>query len=112
MKCTFMNWACRTQYNRYAGTRNVAISLVADGDSCDTFDGEPIATATVNITRLPDGAVAIKDWSENMGMAEALAEAGIIDPKPVGHLSSGYVLAPIHHLTDKAKAEIRFLGLM
>jgi hypothetical protein len=46
-------------------------------------DGEPIATATVNIVDpmavLKRGCVWIKDYGENVGIAHSLEQAGLID---------------------------------
>ena len=44
-------------------------------------DGSPYLTASVNLPDkqvVPDGCIAIKDYSENAGIAEALQSAGII----------------------------------
>lgn len=52
----------------------------------DANTGAPVAKATVALfppehRRLPSGAVALKDWSENKGVVETLLAAGIIqDP--------------------------------
>lgn len=69
----FKDWICTVRKRRYDNGRP-ALQLI------DAEDGSPIATATVN---LPDVAlgrnqVAIKDWSENEGMLEALIAAGVV----------------------------------
>ena len=43
-------------------------------------DGSPMATATTWIPGLKQDEIAIKDYSENEGMYDALLEAGIIAP--------------------------------
>jgi hypothetical protein len=44
-------------------------------------DGLPYARPSVNpFFRLPPGIIAIKDYSENAGVLEALVTAGIVEP--------------------------------
>lgn len=68
-------------------------------------DGEPWTTASVNMGHCPDGCMFIKDWSENMGMIEALKEAGVIAGDPVVTTQSGFVTVKAYRLTDEAIAE-------
>ncbi|WP_152050931.1 DUF4313 domain-containing protein [Tautonia marina] len=88
----FRNWNCIVRKHQYDNGRP-ALQLI------DAEDGSPIAQATVN---LPDVAlgrnqVAIKDWSENEGMLDALVAAGVV--KPTGEtVRSGYVEVPICEL--------------
>jgi hypothetical protein len=85
----FKQWDCLIRKLRYDNGRP-ALQLV------DAEDGSPIATATVN---LPDVAlgrnqVAIKNYSENEGMLDALVAAGVV--KPTGQtVRSGYVEVPV-----------------
>lgn len=73
MKVKFRQWDCITKIGWY-GNGNLAIQLF------DVEDGSPVAIATTNTGKvLPDNQVAIKDWTENQGMLEALEEAGVID---------------------------------
>lgn len=48
-----------------------------------TFDGEPLATATVCLSEYgcipPEGHAYIKNYAENEGILEALIEAGAIE---------------------------------
>ena len=71
----FKEWKCKPIIGEYTNGRT-AISLV------DHITHEPIATATINLPDedLEDGQAFIKDYSENVGMSEALTEAGIISP--------------------------------
>lgn len=64
---------CDLRVHRYAKPANICLRLV-------TQDGEPMATATVNpSTLLPEGIVAIKDYSENAGILAALEAAGVVE---------------------------------
>lgn len=86
----FKDWTCTVQKRRYDNGR-VALSLVDE-------EG-PVATATVNLPDVTLGRnqVAIKDWSENEGMLDALVAAGVV--KPTGHkVRSGFVEVPICEL--------------
>ena len=62
----------------------------------------PICVCTVNPgERVDDGRIAIKDYSENEGMADTLLEMGIIKGKPLYTIPSGWVQIPVYELTDK-----------
>lgn len=79
----------------------------SDGSKClqITGDGEDIATASVNIGRLPEGLIAIKDYSENEGILAWLIENKIVS-EPIAHRESGYVNIPICKLLVDCKADI------
>jgi len=68
----------------------------------DEDDGMPYATATVCVedNLLQEGEVAIKDYSENEGILEALIEANIVD-HPRAFIQSGFVKIPICKLLTK-----------
>lgn len=70
----FVEWACNVELLEYPNGRP-AIQLYAE-------DGEPVATATVNVPHYPlgEGEVLIKDYAENEGMLACLTEAGIVEP--------------------------------
>ena len=88
----FRDWDCLVRKHEYDNGR-VALQLV------DAEDGSPIAKATVNLPDVPLGKnqVAIKDWSENEGMLDALVAAGVV--KPTGQtVRSGYVEVPVCEL--------------
>lgn len=79
----------------YNKPRNIAVSL--------TFqNGAPYARASMNPeVVLPEGTVAIKSWSENVGVQEALTEAGLLG-KVVMRIQSGYISVPVFEwLGDK-----------
>jgi hypothetical protein len=98
MEVTFKSWTCDAIGLRYHdGSR--ALRLLEVGT------GEPIATCTLNIPELPleDSDVLIKNYSENIGMVEALQEAGIID-KHIATYSNEYdVEFPVYQLTEAAR---------
>lgn len=65
-------------------------------------DGFTEFKATVWVAGLKAGELAIKDYSENEGMLEALIYHGYIKP-PHRYIRSGYVDIPICKLTDYAR---------
>lgn len=88
----FKQWDCIVRKRQYDNGRP-ALQLI------DAEDGSPIATATVNLPDLPAGPnqVFIKDYSENVGMLDALVAAGVV--KPTGQMvRSGYVEVPVCEL--------------
>jgi len=68
----------------------------------------PYAMATVAVQGavVPQHCVIIKGYSENMGMVQALDDAGIIDTSAVTYRYSGYVTCPVYKLTDEAVAAL------
>lgn len=91
----FKDWRCRVQKGRYTNGRT-ALQLV------DADDGEPVATATVNLpeVELAPDEVLVKSYSENTGMLEALEEAGIV--RPTGEwVESGFVRVQKCRLTGR-----------
>lgn len=81
---------------KYANNRT-SISLT------DADNGEPYATATVNIDNvlLADNEVLIKDYSENEGMLDFLVKNNIVTPTPNG-VQSGFVWLPVAILNDES----------
>jgi hypothetical protein len=75
MKVKFKKWDCVVRVSKYRQNDRTALILE------DEHDGEPIATATLNINEVPleEDEVIIKDYSENAGIYEALHNAKIID---------------------------------
>jgi hypothetical protein len=78
MNVTFRQWNCKLIVSKYASGGFPAIHLV------DASDGEPIATATVNliaygIEPAPHHCY-LKDYAENEGIVESLARAGAVIP--------------------------------
>jgi len=99
MKVRFKNTATTAVFCKY-GNGNNAIQLV-------DYRG-PYAHASVNPPdqQLADDEVAIKDWSENEGMAQALISAGVVAYPAVGYVNSGFVVIGIYKLTPAAQQEI------
>ncbi len=88
-KVKFLGWSCDVLKKQYYNGR-IALALV------DSFDGEPVATATVNMPEidLAEDEVIIKNYSENEGILEVLTAAGIV--QPTGRIvESGFVTMEI-----------------
>lgn len=90
IKVKFKKWNCVAVFGRYLNNNRVSIRLIEEETN------EPIATASVNLTEIrgmTDNQVAIKDYSENEGMVEALTKAGIIGNRILlvdnGHVEIG-----------------------
>jgi hypothetical protein len=84
----FRDWDWTVEKLHY-GNGRVALQLI------DAVDGEPIATATVNLPDIPaePDEVFIRDFSENEGMLAALAQAGVV--QPTGEIvRSGFIEVP------------------
>lgn len=92
----------RPEFANYGSTGALALMLVIDGNQKGSQDGEPWAHASVNVPpqhpqNLEHGELAIKNWSENMGLADLMVKAGILkaSEKMVDHI-------PVHMLTVDA----------
>lgn len=85
----FRHYECELEVRRYSNGRP-ALQLR------DSKDGSPVAVATVNLPGLPipGDCVAIKDYSENEGMLDALMQQGVVG-KPISYVTSGFVRIPI-----------------
>lgn len=71
----------------------------------DPETGERVVMATVAVgNKLPSGCVAIKNYSENEGMLEALIAAGLVKA-PVDWIRSGFVAIPVCPLVEGALEE-------
>ena len=70
----------------------------------DTADGFPYATATVCVedNLLKEDEVAIKNYSENAGILEALIDGGIVD-YPHAFIQSEHVKIPVCKLLSKTE---------
>lgn len=90
----FNGWNGEVEFGTYNNGRT-AITLN------DVEDGQPIATATVNIPDEPieKNEVHIKNYSENQGITESLVEAGIIN-KPHRKFQQGFVQIEVCNLID------------
>lgn len=72
MKVMFRGEECRVVVTKYAKPHNIALILVDK-------TGAPFAKASVNPDYfLGEGMVAVKSYSENQGILEALVSAGIV----------------------------------
>lgn len=96
---TFNQYQSIIVFNKYRDNQNTAIELV--GAPGTKYAGEPIAMATVNTgDKLSKDMVAIKDWSENTGMIDALKDSGIIGEWSHS-IPCGFVEAQVYYLTEK-----------
>ena len=106
MEVTFMNWKCQAVFGKYRNGRT-AIQLVAAGDdeASRVSEGDPIATATVNVDRIALEAeeILIKDYDTNEGMAEALVAAGLVQSElKVIHIGGFQAKCVIARLSPEA----------
>ena len=91
----FAGFKCEVQVEKYQSGYK-AIRLI------DQEDGQSVVIATVNLEELDSDEVAIKNYSENEGVYDALLEAGVITPKH-REVSTGYVTVPVCKLTNDYK---------
>lgn len=102
MKINFNNRECDVVFSEYADNSNVSIQLIKKSKRKSKDD--LIATATVNTDIIINtDFVAIKGWSENLGIEKALIESEVICPKPVGLIPYGMVFAYVFELSPAAK---------
>lgn len=82
----------KLRWHQYDRNYRPAIQLVCE-------NGEPWATATVNLPNefITENEVAVKDYSENKGVLQALIDAGIVY-EPVWSVQSGFVTIPVCRL--------------
>lgn len=91
---------CSVRFENYSDNNNVAILLVRKGSR----EEELVATATVNTDmQIKQEFVAIKGWSENTGVEQALIDADIICPERLGAIRCGMAVAYVYELTPTAK---------
>jgi len=85
----FAGFDCTVEFATYSNGRT-AIQLR------DANDGQPIATATVNLPDEPmaEDEVAIKNYSENSGMLDILIDTGVI-ASPHREIPRGFVTIPV-----------------
>lgn len=96
MNVRFMEIDCEPVFTRYQNNQ-VAIQLVvAHAEGNQPFSpGMPVAKATVSIPfPMQENEVAIKDYSENEGILDALINAGVVHP-PHKHAVCGHAMVPI-----------------
>lgn len=80
----FKEWNCVLQSGNYNHPQGKPVALWLTGSPDRPYEGEDIATCTVNLVDRPipkPGYVYIKAYSENEGMLEALVKANIIEPE-------------------------------
>lgn len=91
---------CEFRTGRY-GNGNLALMVESSTEG-------PICTCTVNPgIEVDDDCIAVKDYSENEGMAETLKEMGVIKGEPVYRIASGWVEIPVYELGEKGLALFR-----
>lgn len=101
LKTKYANNYCFLQVTRYVANGNLC--LIAYDDMTE----EEVMRLTVNPSvKLTDDEICIKTYSENEGLLECLIEQGLIDPMPERSFASGFVMLPVHRLTEKGKALI------
>jgi hypothetical protein len=92
MKTVFFNgWKCKVDRSmQYVSGGKPVIRLF------DEQTGEFVATASVNLegVELGEDETAIKDYSENTGILEALVQANVVE-NPHDWVNMGFVKIPI-----------------
>lgn len=84
----YKEWECYLRFGTYLNGQT-AIELV------DTVEGEDVATATVALqVNLNENEVIIKDYEENIGMLDALINAGVVS-KAKRQLQTGFVVVHV-----------------
>lgn len=79
------------------GNGNLALAVESETEG-------PICICSVNPgQKVDDGLLAVKDYSENEGMASTLLDMGIIGEKKYS-IPSGWVSIPVYELTEKGLA--------
>jgi hypothetical protein len=71
---------------------------------------EPWLTATVAVGApgaIPKDCIAVKDYSENEGVANLLIANGLIESTPVASIKSGFVVVKVYRLTPIATALVQ-----
>ena|ERR1700748_245893 len=97
MNIQFKQWNSKLETGMYQGG-NVALKLI--GLDLPIYDNL-VAVASVNLPGLLKDEIAIKDWSENEGMYEALLNAEVITPAH-RYEKSGYIESiPVCYLRKK-----------
>jgi hypothetical protein len=78
-------------------TNNARPALILT--DADTWQPGPVVTVNLPNEDIPKDHVAIRDYSETVGILDVLIEAGIVE-EPVRHAKSGFVTIPICKLAD------------
>lgn len=84
----------------------IALELYTVPQDGDEFPfPEAWSRVTVNVPEsayLPEGAVFIKDYAENEGMAAMLKRVGVIEGEPITYAQAGFSLVEAYRLTAAA----------
>ncbi len=84
---------CYFYTDHYMVNGNLFIGIAQD--SADDGEVDYIMNVTVNTdVPLPDGCIAVKDYSENEGILETMKALGLVT-EILAYLPSGYVSIPI-----------------
>jgi len=103
MNMMLKNKECQVRFEEYADNNNVAIMVVKPKKG-RMREEELVTTATVNTdTAIKPDFVAIKGWSENTGIEQALIDADVICPERLGAIRCGMAVAYVYELTPTAK---------
>jgi hypothetical protein len=94
-KVKFLDYDCIVEIGQYPNGR-IAIQLI------DAEDRQPVTTATVNLPDQPLEAdmVAIKNYSENEGIEDALLEAGVL-VKKLCNVVTGFASVPVYRINPE-----------
>ena len=96
----FRGYKCKVVKAQYSNNKT-ALQLIAaeDNEEQEVAKGDPIAIATINIpeVNLEPNEVIIKNYSENIGMLEALIEAKVVKPTSKT-ITTGFVICPVCEL--------------
>lgn len=99
-KAQFRLWACDVFKSAYQSDPHVPALMLIGSEESDC-PGEPIATATVNLSadgfEPEPGCVLIKNWGGLEKMPQVLQDAGIIGPEIRRH-PTGFCEATEHRL--------------
>lgn len=93
----FQGYKLMLTCEKYEFYNNTALLL-------ETEDGIPFGVASANVVKLPADLVAIKDYSENEGMFDALYNQKIISA-PVRYIDSGFIKMPVCKIIMKELLE-------
>ena len=91
----FRNKEYKITFGEYTNSGNYAIKLR------DIEDDQPYIVATVNLELRDKTVVAIKNYSENLGILQSLLKADLIEYPHIWK-PSGFEIIPICKLTQKS----------
>lgn len=101
-KVKFDGYDCNVEFSTYTSNEAAGIMLVDNEDSLVT-----VASVNVeNSAKIAEDEVAIKDYSENVGIEEVLISAGVIENEFEYTVPSGFVNIPVYKLSNEAYKEV------